>query len=492
MELDRQYRNKFLWVLLAILLLRLVAMWLVPLTDTTESRYAEIARKMLETGDWVTPQFDYGVPFWAKPPLSTWVSALSMKFFGVNEFASRLPSLLCCLALLFFMYSWLKEYKANIALLSVVILSTSFLFFGSAGLVMTDLCLIFASTLAMVAFWNSVVASKGRHWGYIFFVSLAIGLLAKGPLILVLVGLPTGVWTILNRQLKSVWVRLPWIIGTLVMVALAAPWYYIAEQHTPGFLQYFLIGEHFSRFLISGWKGDMYGHAHSEPLGMIWLYLVFGFTPWIALIAVLIVKNRSKLTWRLLLSDSWLNYLLLWSIMPIIFFTFAHNIISPYVLPAMPACAILIAEFFVTFDLRDNKFKQKIIFWLSMSIPILAVFTLTFLLFKPHLSPKRSEKDLVKKYYELRDNERSRLIYYRHRVYSAEFYTAGKAKVMGTRKELESLLENDTTDFLAIENRFDSTEITDLLQNNFRKIASFHGTALYKECDIHNHSACGY
>ncbi|WP_230370493.1 ArnT family glycosyltransferase [Paludibacterium denitrificans] len=59
------------YVLCALLILRLLTMWVIPLTDTTEARYAEIARKMLETGNWVTPQHDYGVPFWAKPPLST-------------------------------------------------------------------------------------------------------------------------------------------------------------------------------------------------------------------------------------------------------------------------------------------------------------------------------------------------------------------------------------------------------------------------------------
>ncbi|MEN3809069.1 phospholipid carrier-dependent glycosyltransferase, partial [Chromobacterium piscinae] len=74
------------YALLALLAIRLLAMWAIPLTDTTEARYAEIARKMLETGNWVTPLHDYGVPFWAKPPLSTWLSAASMGLFGVNEF----------------------------------------------------------------------------------------------------------------------------------------------------------------------------------------------------------------------------------------------------------------------------------------------------------------------------------------------------------------------------------------------------------------------
>jgi len=223
---------------------------------------------------------------------------------------------------------------------------------------------------------------------------------------------------------------------------------------------------------------------------MIWLYLLLGFTPWIGLVAMLLIKHRSLLNWRPLFENSWLNYLFLWSSLPIVFFTFAHNIISPYVLPAMPACAILIAEFFICFNIKDNKFNQKMIFWLSILIPILAVIALVVLFFKPHLSPKRSEKDLVNKYHQLRDSEKSMLIYYYQRVYSAEFYTAGKVKVMSTKAEFNSLLENDTTDFLAINKKFDSTEISSLLQNNFTKIASFHGTVLYKECDIHQHSIC--
>ncbi|WP_457333927.1 ArnT family glycosyltransferase [Rhizobacter sp. P5_C2] len=73
----------------AMVLLRLCGMAWLPLMDTTEARYAEVGRKMLELGDWITPWHDYGVPFWAKPPLSFWLTALSMKCFGVNEWAAR-------------------------------------------------------------------------------------------------------------------------------------------------------------------------------------------------------------------------------------------------------------------------------------------------------------------------------------------------------------------------------------------------------------------
>ena len=87
--------------LLALLLLaiaaRVATLSAYPLMDNTEARYAEIARKMVETGDWVMPQFEYGVPFWSKPPLSIWLTSLSYVAFGVGEFSARLPSLLTCL-----------------------------------------------------------------------------------------------------------------------------------------------------------------------------------------------------------------------------------------------------------------------------------------------------------------------------------------------------------------------------------------------------------
>ncbi|GAM74315.1 hypothetical protein JCM19241_5511 [Vibrio ishigakensis] len=81
-----------LWVILAMaLLIRLLSLGTYPLMDTTEARYGEMARLMIETNNWITPQFDYGVPFWGKPPLFTWMSAVGIETFGVNEFAVRVP-----------------------------------------------------------------------------------------------------------------------------------------------------------------------------------------------------------------------------------------------------------------------------------------------------------------------------------------------------------------------------------------------------------------
>ena len=86
--------------------------------DKTEARYGEIARLMAETGEWVVLQIDYGVPFWAKPPLSTWASALSIHLFGTHEFFVRLPYLLACLALVFLVGHYRPNKQLSVYLLA--------------------------------------------------------------------------------------------------------------------------------------------------------------------------------------------------------------------------------------------------------------------------------------------------------------------------------------------------------------------------------------
>lgn len=131
------------------------------------------------------------------------------------------------------------------------------------------------------------------------FVGLAIGLMSKGPLALVLTGFPITLWTVWNREWKNVWNSLPWIKGALLMLALSLPWYLLAERQTPGFLHYFIVGEHFQRFTVKGWQGDLYGSGHASPLGTIWLYGLTMFLPWTLLLPLLRMKKTSPLSEKL-------------------------------------------------------------------------------------------------------------------------------------------------------------------------------------------------
>ncbi|HCN72611.1 MAG TPA: phospholipid carrier-dependent glycosyltransferase, partial [Pusillimonas sp.] len=280
-----QHLNKGAWLTLAtVLLLPLASMAIVPLYDTSEPRYAEIARIMAQTGDWITPWFSPGVPFWGKPPLSFWAQALSMKTFGLNEFAARFPSWLCLLLSNGILLAGLRSLLGpRIAFLSAIVYSTCTLVYISSGAVLTDPFLALGTTLSLVSFAvvihmrgqalmeigderNELADTRGKFsyqwWQYGFFVGLAVGLLAKGPLAVVVSIAPVAVWYVLNRKVISTSTVLPWSKGLALMAVLCVPWYVLAEIKTPGFLNYFIVGEHFRRFLDPGWSGDLYGSAH--------------------------------------------------------------------------------------------------------------------------------------------------------------------------------------------------------------------------------------
>ncbi len=124
-------------VLLAAAVFRLVVTGAAPVFDPTEGRYAEIARNMADTGDWVTPRLwvdGEHVPFLGKPPLFFWTAALSIRVFGANEFAVRLPSFLAGAALLFLMFTVLSRYLGRSVAESAVLMTlTSAIFFFLSG-----------------------------------------------------------------------------------------------------------------------------------------------------------------------------------------------------------------------------------------------------------------------------------------------------------------------------------------------------------------------
>ncbi|MDB6060655.1 MAG: glycosyl transferase, family 39 [Verrucomicrobiaceae bacterium] len=438
-----------LWCTLAFMLVaRIVSSALVPLADTTEARYGEIARKMLETGDWITPQHEYGVPFWAKPPLSTWLSAFSMKLFGVNEFAARLPSLLLGIAMLALIWQWTASRRGrDAALVNTTILASMALFFMAGGAVMTDSSLAFCTTLIMVAFWQAL-HSPQRFWGYLFFVGLGLGLLAKGPVVGVLTFLAIIPWVCLRKNWQQMWRSLPWLSGSALMLVIGLPWYAIAEHKTPGFIAYFILGEHFSRFLNSGWGGDKYGHAHAEVFGMIWVFWFMSAFPWSLVFltkAKLLITRRSE--W-LHDDNGFISFLLLWSFTSMFFFTFANNIIWPYPLPALPAFAVLIVELMYRFGAAQKPLRARLIAF-TLAVPIALLVVTAIYTDEQQTLLKSSQRATAQYYMRVRPNADSGLYYFRRRYYSGEFYSAGKAKVIDA-DDISTLFNNGVSDFVVI------------------------------------------
>jgi len=335
------------WLLAAVGCARLTSLAFYPLTDLTEARYANIARVMLETGDWITPQTAPGAFFWAKPPLFAWAGAASMALVGVNELGARLPSLVFAVMTLIVVYFWGLslatrsgvERPRDAAVAAALVASTCLGFFVASGAVMTDPFLLVATTWALASFWMVTIGNNSKpHWRYGFFAALGVGMLAKGPVAVVLVVVPIVAWCLVHRRWTDLR-RLPWLRGTALAVALSAPWYVAAEIKTPGFLRYFILGENLQRFLVPGWKGDLYAFTHTSPHGIVWLYFAASTLPWIlvAASAVGIALLRKRVH-----RDASLSFLWLAALAPLAFFSFSSHVIWTYALPSIPPFSVLL------------------------------------------------------------------------------------------------------------------------------------------------------
>ncbi len=437
------YRN-LLWFIFAAALVRLLLLGFSPLMDTTEARYGEISRLMVELNDWVTPWFTYDVPFWGKPPLAFWMSALSFKLFGINEFAARFPHWLAGMVVLWILWGMRPRSGSTGATYAIALLLGSVMFFLASGMVMMDMALVIGTTLAMRGFWNGLHGDLARRGSerWLLFIGLGIALLAKGPVGVVLTGLPCGVWALVSGNLRTIWRDLPWIRGVLLTLAIALPWYVIAELRSPGFLNYFIVGEHFHRFVSPGWQGDLYGTAHKYPYGTIWLFMMADVLPWTILFPILAWQTRgARADVPSSVQDatpaSWRNYLLLWAFMPAVFFTMSGNIIWPYVMPGMPALALLVGGWLA------SRAKQNLVrINLAVGLTITMVLAVGFNASMPFTgrSNDLAAKTLIEDY-RASDPKGLPLIYLGYRPFSAAFYSQGKAQLEKTPEALIKRLD---------------------------------------------------
>jgi len=335
--------------ILLVMLSHLLLIGLYPIMDTTEARYADIARRMLELNDWITPWFDDGQPFWGKPPLSFWVTLLGFNVFGINEFGARFFYWVVSLLVLAITYACAKRHGQFTAITAVAILTSFTLFYVVSVAVMTDMVLLLGAVIALYSQINVLHKQENtRTNSMLLGVGLAIGLLAKGPIAVILFITPMLFWVVGTQQLRFMFERYNVLLVLAITAIIALPWYVIAEQKTPGFLNYFILGEHWQRFLVPGWEGDLYGSAHDSPRGTIWLFMLTATVPWCIMLPYLVYRHRqTMLANNNASSPAWFYLMAGWVLTPLLFFSFASNILWTYVLPGFPALAIFLAQIFV-------------------------------------------------------------------------------------------------------------------------------------------------
>ncbi|MGH7863695.1 MAG: glycosyltransferase family 39 protein, partial [Candidatus Binataceae bacterium] len=285
------------------------------------------AREMLESRNWIVPHLNY-VIYVEKPPLLYWLMAAAFSIFGANEFAARLVSALAALVAVFATYLFaLDGLGRRTALLAGAILAVSPLFAAMAQVVTPDMLLAALTTVASVslfAHWR-----HGGAWCWLAYVAMALGVLAKGPVAVVLpvASLATFLWW--QGELRGQASRFHLGIGAVIIASVAAPWFVAVATRVPGFFDFYFVGEHFRRFFEID-----YSHA-----GPAWFYLpvlLVGLFPW-SLAALL---GR----WRRLAPNPVRSFAVASAATIVVLFSLANAKLITYILPAAPMLAVLAAD----------------------------------------------------------------------------------------------------------------------------------------------------
>jgi len=329
--------GKRLYIILgALLLLRLALAVVTPVFDLSEARYAAISANMDRHDDFLVPRFTYKSRFQSfdgKPPLLFQLSGLACRAFGRSEFAVRLPVLIATVLMLWLLHLTVRKLsnRAN-ADLSVALTATTVSFYALSGFCMTDGLLVPCVTAAFCCY-VLFLQTHERNWSLGIFAALALGMLAKGPVALVLFGIPAFLDAWVNRRWPEIR-RIRWFWGLLLFAAIAAPWFVLMSKQDPDFLSYFFVNENFLRFLRRDY-GDKYGAGHEYFRGMSVIWAAVAMLPWTPL---LFLHGRPRLR------ESAPRVVFLWGVVGIVaFWCLTSRVPLAYLIPIVPLAAAHLA-----------------------------------------------------------------------------------------------------------------------------------------------------
>lgn len=307
-----------------------------PLFNPDEGRYAEIPREMLASGNFITPHLN-GVEYFEKPALQYWVTAFFMFVFGENEFAVRLFPALCALGGIFctFYAGW-KMFDRKTGALAAVILATSFLYLIIGSLNILDMAVSFFITVCMTVFYQYSITNK-RLFIYIFYASMALGLLTKGLIAIVLTLAVIIVYAAATRQMKLL-LKLFSPVGIGIFLLISVPWFYLVCRDNPDFFYFFFIHEHFLRYLTTV-------HNRYQPFYFFVPCVILGLFPWAG---YLFASLSLKKLWFKLKNSPKRNeyiYLCLWFGIIFVFYSLSDSKLVPYIVPCLVPLAVLMADY---------------------------------------------------------------------------------------------------------------------------------------------------
>ena len=352
----------------------------LPLLGPDEPRYAQVAREMFLNGDLVTPTLG-GHTWFEKPSLLYWLMIGAFKVFGVSEWSARLGPALC--GILTIAAVWLVAREIDKDALGIVVTATCLGLIVFSRAASFDVVITMATTWSLAFFLlHELNAVRNKRLLLIgFYVFIGVSLLAKGLVGIVVPFGVIGLFYLLRRKWPQRAVPASLLWGIPLALAVSATWYApVIARHGWSFVEEFFLQHHFARYVSNKYH-------HPQPFYFFPAIILMLALPWTPFLVAALVKAR-KWTWR---SDDKVSvvrvFALAWLIFPIVFFSFSGSKLPGYVLPALPAAALLIVDVL-------NKRRRTLVASIACATVALALVALVF--FAPPVAKREAVRDLLR------------------------------------------------------------------------------------------------
>lgn len=352
--------------ILALLFTVFYSIWLGahPLFVPDEGRYSEVAREMIATGDYITPRIN-GVAFLDKPILYYWLQASAIHWFGLNEWALRFwPACLGVFGCLMTYVAGRKLFERRTGLLSACLLATCPLYYGAAHYANLDLEVavwISSSLFCLIMALRFPEKTSRRFFIFMLaYIFSALAVLTKGLIGIVFPILILSAWIFSTHQ-KNIFKKIYLMTGIAILFVIILPWYVLVQKANPEFLHFFFVTQQISRFLST---------EHFNNKTPIWFYipiLLIGFFPWVLLLFQTIFHQIKQIQQTAIL------FLLLWALIIFIFFSIPHSKTIGYILPILPALALLTGNYLNQFWNQPAKKILLLFSFFSIGIVVIAL-----------------------------------------------------------------------------------------------------------------------
>jgi 4-amino-4-deoxy-L-arabinose transferase-like glycosyltransferase len=355
------------------------------LLGADEPRYAQVAREMLARHDWITPTLG-GQPWLEKPPFFYWQAMLAFSVFGVSDWAARLPSAIDASLMVISVYLFLRRFRPvlpeGFQLDGALMTASASGIIGFARAASTDMPLAATFTVAMLA-WYAWYESANKRYLALSYFCLGLATLAKGPVGPFLATAIVGVFLLAKGDYKLL-LRTCWLPGIGLFFLTALPWYIAVQMRNPDFFRVFILEHNLGRF-----GSNLYHHTES-----FWYYIpvvLLGLVPWTMFVISALVETV-RAWWKereqaFHFGDALSIFLVIWLMVPVLFFSFSVSKLPGYIVPALPAGALLLAEYIRRHTTNGDRPNPLLIISHAVvaSLPVVAALMVQYLVFQHRL-----------------------------------------------------------------------------------------------------------